>query len=287
MYKQVLALSVYPAGPTLQPTNHPMVTCPTCGEYLSNLRYADDIVLLSHSFNELHGMLDELVREGRKVGLKVNVTKTKLMANRPTGTVQIDRREVEKVESFIYLGSVVSTMRCDGQELRRRIRAGWFSFHRYSDFFRDRRIRMDQKRKLYNMCVLPAMLYGSETWALTKKMEMDLAVAQRRMERMMVGVTVLDRRTNEWLRGVTKAEDVVREYRQRKWKYAVKVADMGSERWVKKVTEWWPRSGQRKVGRPRRRWRDEVTRFAGVNWMTTVRSNQSDVIREAFIRNEL
>ena len=104
---------------------------------------------------------------------------------------------------------------------------------------------------------------------------------------VMVGVTVLDKRTNEWLRGVTKVLDAVREYRKRKWRYAVKIAGMDNGRWVKKVTEWWPILGKRKVGRPRRRWRDELCKYAGTNWMATARSQSCDICQEAFIRNEL
>ena len=59
---------------------------------------------------------------------------------------------------------------------------------------------MTHKRKLFNQCVLPAMLYGCEAWTATKADLRQLTVAQRKMERRMADTTLLQRKTNEWLR---------------------------------------------------------------------------------------
>ena len=75
------------------------------------------------------------------------------------------------------------------------------------------------------------MLYGCESWAATQVELNRLAVAQRRMERRLAGTTLRDRRTNEWLRGVTKVVDVVDEAQKRKWSYAW-MGRMGQERWL-------------------------------------------------------
>ena len=78
-----------------------------------------------------------------------------------------------------------------------------------------------------------------------------LAVAQRRMERRLAGTTLRDRRTNEWLRGVTKVVDVVDEAQKRKWSYAW-MGRMGQERWLSALLQWRPGT-TRRVGRPRAR----------------------------------
>uniref|UniRef100_A0A1I7YUQ7 Endonuclease-reverse transcriptase n=1 Tax=Steinernema glaseri TaxID=37863 RepID=A0A1I7YUQ7_9BILA len=124
------------------------------------------------------------------------------------------------------------------------------------------------------MCVLPAMLYGCETWALTKSAKKKLAAAQRKMERQMAGVTILDRRTNEWLQGVTKVIDVVEAAAARKWRFAWKLAneDAAKQKWSTRIAEWRPPL-KRPAGRPRTRWRDDITKAVGTRrWHTIARS---------------
>ena len=122
---------------------------------------------------------------------------------------------------------------------------------------------MKLKRHLFNSCIVPAILYGSETWALTKAAEKRLATAERRMERYAIGIRLIDRKTNEWIRGVTKFADIVEAARRRKWRWAKKVANMSSDRWTRRLIEWQPRIGYRGRGRPPMRWRDELKECAG------------------------
>ncbi|EYB94802.1 hypothetical protein Y032_0167g133 [Ancylostoma ceylanicum] len=83
-------------------------------------------------------------------------------------------------------------------EIVRRIRAGWNCFNRHDKFLTSRTVEMKYERALFNMCTLPAMFYGVETWMLSKAAERKLACAQRRMERFMVGVRLLNKKTNAW-----------------------------------------------------------------------------------------
>ena len=106
------------------------------------------------------------------------------------------------------------------------------------------------------------MTYAAETWALKKEHRHALAVAQRRMERAMVGVSLMDRRTNEWLRGVTTVNDVRVEAAKRKKAWVEKLARMENERWAKTVFEWTPTPFHRHAG-ARKRWRDEFVEVFG------------------------
>ncbi|MFH4978844.1 hypothetical protein AB6A40_005553 [Gnathostoma spinigerum] len=83
-----------------------------------------------------------------------------------------------------------------------------------------------------------AMLYGSETRTVMKKTEMMMRVAQRRMDRMMARVTLRDRKTNEWLRGVTKVKDFVKCARKTKIQWARKLALMDVNNWARRSTKW-------------------------------------------------
>ena len=125
---------------------------------------------------------------------------------------------------------------------------------------------MPIKARYYNLCIRPALLYASETWALTKSMELRLARCQRAIERRMLGVRLRDRHSVAWIREKTGLEDVVSSYRKRKWKHANKVVGAThSERWDQRLLLWTP-PGKRPLGRPRRRWQDDLVRTAGKNW---------------------
>ncbi|KAK0424256.1 hypothetical protein QR680_008579 [Steinernema hermaphroditum] len=226
------------------------------GSRLSNLRFADDIALIAETAEDLQKMMDELNEASQRAGLKINANKTKLMSTEPT-SILLNGSEVERVESFVYLGQEVRLVRDHGKEMSRRICSGWNVFKQYKQFLTNPTVEMRWKRRLFNMCVLPAMLYGAETWALTKSACKRLATAQRKMERRMVGVRLVDKKTNDWLRGVTKISDVAESAKKRKMKYAWKLANEDEEKWSKRLTDWRP-IVSRPLGRPRTRWRDDI-----------------------------
>ncbi|KAK0425018.1 hypothetical protein QR680_008985 [Steinernema hermaphroditum] len=200
------------------------------GTKLSNLRFADDIALIANTEEELQQMVSELDEASRKSGLRMNREKTKILATEEA-SILLNAEEIEQVEAFVYLGQEVRLRRDHYKEITRRIQSGWNVFRRYKDFLTSRSVLMRWKRRLFDQCVLPAMLYGSETWSLTKLAQKRLATAQRRMERRMAGVRLLDRRTNEWLRGVTKVKDIDEAARRRKWNFAWKMANGSPEKW--------------------------------------------------------
>ena len=142
------------------------------------------------------------------------------------------------------------------------------------------------KKKVYNTCVLPAMTYGAEVWTLTGKMANSLAVAQRKMERRIIGITYRDRKTNLWVRSQTNVEDILRSAKEKKWRWAGHVSRMRDNRWTIRMTEWTPRNGKRSRGRPNRRWRDELDKY----WKTTTwgreAQNRNNWIKnaEAFVQ---
>lgn len=236
------------------------------GRRLNHLRFADDIILISHRKVEVQDMLQELADVSLQVGLEINRKKTMVMTNRRRTPVVLNGEQVDYCDSYIYLGQRLSFDQSMSREIQRRIQAGWYGFIRYEEFFMKKTVPMHLKRKLFHSNVIPAMLYGAETWTMTGKDYKKLAVAQRKMERRMVGTSLLDRRRNEWLRGVTKVDDVRTVAVERKWKWARRIASMDNNRWAKVITEWRPRKHRRDVGRPKRRWRDDFRDVLGEPW---------------------
>jgi Reverse transcriptase (RNA-dependent DNA polymerase) len=256
------------------------------GENISHLRFADDIVLIGNNADELQEMLRQLNEESSKLGMKMNMKKTKVIFNKFTRetVVRLNTTEIEKVEEYVYLGQLVMMQNDKTDEIKRRIVAGWIAFNKNRDIMQSK-VPMCLKRKVYNQCVLTAMTYGSQTWAITKRMQERLRTTQRSMERVMVGTTRRDRKTNMWLRQQSGVQDIVCRIKQLKWQWAGHIARQIDNRWTKIVTEWIPLQGKRKQGRPTTRWEDDIRKFLGVTWMRKARNRKEWCQQgEAFIQ---
>ena len=89
------------------------------------------------------------------------------------------------------------------------------------------------------------MTYGCETWKLTKRTENLLRVAQRAMERAMLGITIRGRKSSEWIRKKTRVRDIIQFIKQQKWRWAGHVARREDNRWSKRLTDWCPLDSKR------------------------------------------
>ena len=107
-----------------------------------------------------------------------------------------------KVEDFKYLGSTVQSNGECGREVKKRVQAGWNGWRRISGVICDRRVPARVKGKVYKVTVRPAMLYGLETVALTKRQEAEMA--ELKMLRFSLGVTRMDKIRNEYIRGTAQ-----------------------------------------------------------------------------------
>ena len=90
------------------------------GRNINNLRYADDTTLMEESEEELKSLLIKVKVESEKVGLKLNIQKTKIMASRPITSWQIDGKTVKIVADFIFLGSKITADGDCSHEIKRR-----------------------------------------------------------------------------------------------------------------------------------------------------------------------
>ena len=94
------------------------------GRNINNLRYADDTTLMAESEEELKGLLMKVKEESERVGLKLNIQKTKIMASGPITSWQIDGEAMEKVTDFIFLGSKITADGDCSHEIKRRLLLG-------------------------------------------------------------------------------------------------------------------------------------------------------------------
>ena len=94
------------------------------GKNINNLRYADDTTLMAESEEELENLLMKVKEESEKVGLKLNIQKTKMMASSPITSWQIDRETMETVTDLIFLGSKITADGDCSHEIKRHLLLG-------------------------------------------------------------------------------------------------------------------------------------------------------------------
>ena len=126
------------------------------GQFLTNLRFADDIFLCTETPQELQQMLQELSDESRRLDLKMNIAKTKVMVvdNTP---IKVNNVPIENVEGYVYLGQRYSLKeKNQDKEIQRIIMVGWAAYAKHRDIFKSN-LDICLKRQVYNSCVLPAM----------------------------------------------------------------------------------------------------------------------------------
>ena len=117
------------------------------------------------------------------------------------------------------------------KEIQRRTMAGWAAYAKHRDIFKNNLV-ICLKKQEYNSCVLPAMLYGAETWTLTKQSQNKLAAVHTKIETSMLKITRNDRKTNIWVRERTKVIDIISNVRQMKLLWVGHINRLEADRWT-------------------------------------------------------
>ena len=132
---------------------------------INKLRYTEDITLMAES-EELKSLLMKVKEESEKVGLKLNIQKTKIMASGPITSWQTDGETVETVSDFIFLGSkIISDGDCNS-EIKRHILLGRKAMTNLDSILKSRDICLPTKICLVKATVFPVVMYGCENWTL-------------------------------------------------------------------------------------------------------------------------
>ena len=134
---------------------------------ISNLRYADDTTLMVES-EELKSLLMKVKEESEKVGLKLNIQKTKIMASGPIISWQIDGETMETVRDFIFLGSNITADGDCSHEIKRRLLLGRKVMTSLDSILKSRDITLPIKVHLVKAMVFPVVMYGCESWTIKK-----------------------------------------------------------------------------------------------------------------------
>ena len=138
------------------------------GRNINNLRYADDTTLMAESEEELKSLLMKVKVESEKVGLKLNIQKTQIMASGPTTSREIDGETVETVSDFIFLGSKITADGDFSHEIKRCLLLGRKVMTNLDSILKSRDITLPTKVCLVKAMVFPVVMYRCESWTVKK-----------------------------------------------------------------------------------------------------------------------
>ena len=139
------------------------------GRNIKSLRYADNTTLMAESEEELKSLLMKVKEESEKVGLKLSIQKTKIMASGPITSWEIDGKTVETVSDFIFWGGPKITADGDcSHEIKRRLLLGRKVMTNLDSILKSRDITLPTKVCLVKAMFFPVVMYGCESWTVKK-----------------------------------------------------------------------------------------------------------------------
>ena len=138
------------------------------GRNINNLRYSDDTILMAESEEELKSLLMKVKEDSEKVGLKLNIQKTKIMASGPITSWEKDGETVETVSDFILGGSKITADGDCSHEIKRCLLLGRKVMTNLESIFKNRDITLPTKVHLAKSVVSPVVVYGCKSWTVKK-----------------------------------------------------------------------------------------------------------------------
>ena len=135
---------------------------------ISNLRYAEDTTLMAETEEELKSLLMKVKEESEKLGLKLNIQKTKIMASGPITSWETEGETVETVSDFIFGGSKITADDDCSHEIKRHLLLGRKVMTNLDSIFKSREITLLTKVRLVKAMVFPVVMYRCESWTVKK-----------------------------------------------------------------------------------------------------------------------
>ena len=167
------------------------------GRNTNNLRYADDTTITAESEDELKSLLMKVKEESEKVGLKLDIQKTKSVASVPITSWEIDGEMVETVSHFIFLGSKITADGDCSHEIKRRLLLGRKVMTNLDSILKSRDITLSTKVHLVKAMVFPVVMYRCESWTVKKAEHRRTDVFELWCWRTLLRVPWSARRSNQ------------------------------------------------------------------------------------------
>ena len=193
----------------------------------------------------------------RKYKMTIPSTKTKAMAmwgdHIQRAQIVINDSIIEQATDFKYLGYRISGYKSDLEDKLQTYNKIIGTIQRHFG----KQMNKETKLRIHNITAKAALKFGSKAWVLKKREEQRLEAAQMTFLRHLLGITKLDKEKNQCIRGKTGAQNIVKEIKQCQKKWLQHVQRMDTNRLPKQALQY-KSKGRRKIGRPRKRWRDQL-----------------------------
>jgi hypothetical protein len=226
---------------------------------LDDLDFADDLALLAHSHRQMQEKTMELETNAAMTGLRINNSKTKVMRIncQQSEAIQLRTGQVEEVDEFPYLGSIVGKTGGTEEDIKARLNKARVAFRMMSKVWKSRTLQRKTKIRIFNSHIKSVLLYGSETWRTTKMLLNRVQVFVNTCLRRILNIHWPEKISNKdlWLR--TSQEPVETAIRRRRWSWLGHTLRKPSQSIVRQALKWTPQ-GQRRRGRPRNTWRRQL-----------------------------
>ncbi|KAH1191322.1 tRNA pseudouridine(38/39) synthase [Glycine max] len=234
--------------------------------------FADDIVLLGESREKLNERLETWRRALETHGFRLSRSKSEYMECKFNKRRRVSNSEVKigdhiipQVTRFKYLGSVIQD---DGEiegDVNHRIQAGWMKWRKASGVLCDAKVPIKLKGKFYRTAVRPAILYGTECWAVKSQHENKVGVAEMRMLRWMCGKTRQDKIRNEAIRERVGVAPIVEKMVENRLRWFGHVERRSVDSVVRRVDQMERRQTIRGRGRPKKTIREVIKKDLEIN----------------------
>lgn len=248
------------------------------GFNITDLRYADDTALLAENETKLQEIITKVNEEGERMGMKINARKTKTMVISrknitPKTRITVDGIELEQVNKFIYLGHLITEDGKSDADIKRRIEIAKSTFIKMSKTLTCRKITLNTRKRLMKCYVWSTLLYGAETWSISKAMLHKIRSFEMWCIRKMLKIPWTDRVTNE---------EAIRRWDSRKELEAVIMKKKTSycghilrrTNGLQKILLEGHVEGVRERGRQRLTWLDNIKNWTGYNYQQLTRKAQ-------------
>ena len=231
-----------------------------CRENINNLRYADDTTLMAESKEELKSLFMKVEEESEKVGLKLNIQKTKIMASGPITSWEIDEGTVA---DFIFLGSKITADGDCSHEIKRCLLLGRKVLTNLDSILRSRDITLPTKVHLVKAMVFPVVMYGCESWTVKKAERRRIDPFELWCWRRLLRIPWTARRSNQsLLKEISPGcslEGLMLKLELQYFGHLMRRVDS-----LEKALMLGGSGGRRRRGRQRMRWLDGITDSMGM-----------------------
>ena len=164
---------------------------------INNIRCADDTTLVSESEEELKSLLMKVKEESEKVGLKLNIQKTKIMASGPITSWEIDGETMEIAKDFIFLGSKITADGDFSHEIKRCLLLGRNAMTNLDSILKSRGITLPTNVHIVKAMVFPVVMYGCESWTIKTAEHQRIDAFELWCWRRLLRVPWTTRRSNQ------------------------------------------------------------------------------------------